>query len=103
MRGIAWLGLEGAAAMSASAPQSLTRRSLINRTSAATVAAAALLGIGRADAAETGAAAAALLERYNAAVNAHDTGPFAAMFTEGYIQHSGRSPSGLPAQIANFQ
>ena len=44
-----------------------------------------------------------LLDRYVAAVNAHDTGPFAEIFTEAYIQHSGRSPSGLPAQIANFQ
>ena len=45
---------------------------------------------------------AALLERYVAAVNAHDTGPFPELFTEGYIQHSGRTPSGLAAQIENF-
>ena len=49
------------------------------------------------------AAGAALLERYVAAVNAHDTGPFPQLFTEGYIQHSGRSPSGLAAQIENFR
>ena len=44
-----------------------------------------------------------LLDRYVTAVNAHDTGPFPEIFTEGYIQHSGRSPSGLQAQITNFQ
>jgi predicted ester cyclase len=44
-----------------------------------------------------------LLDRYLAAVNAHDTSTFPEIFTEAYIQHSGRSPSGLPAQIANFQ
>jgi len=48
------------------------------------------------------AVGAALLERYVAAVNAHDTGPFPELFTEGYIQHSGRTPSGLAAQIENF-
>jgi steroid delta-isomerase-like uncharacterized protein len=45
----------------------------------------------------------ALLDRYVAAVNAHDTGTFPALFTETYIQHSGRSPSGLAAQIENFR
>jgi steroid delta-isomerase-like uncharacterized protein len=44
----------------------------------------------------------ALLDRYVAAVNAHDTSSFPDLFTESYIQHSGRSPSGLAAQIANF-
>ena len=44
-----------------------------------------------------------LLDRYVAAVNAHDTAPFAEMFTDTYIQHSGRSPSGLAAQIENFR
>ena len=44
-----------------------------------------------------------LLDRYLAAVNAHDTGSFSEIFTDAYIQHSGRSPSGLQAQIANFQ
>jgi steroid delta-isomerase-like uncharacterized protein len=48
-------------------------------------------------------ASAALLERYVAAVNAHDTSSFHELFTEGYIQHSGRSPSGLAAQIENFR
>ena len=46
---------------------------------------------------------AALLERYVAAVNAHDAGPFPELFTEAYIQHSGRSPSGLAAQVENFK
>jgi steroid delta-isomerase-like uncharacterized protein len=44
-----------------------------------------------------------LLDRYVASVNAHDTAPFAELFTEGYVQHSGRSPSGLPAQMTTFQ
>ena len=52
---------------------------------------------------EPHAAHARLLDRYVAAVNAHDTGPFPEIFTDAYIQHSGRSPSGLQAQIANFQ
>ena len=45
----------------------------------------------------------ALLDKYAAAVNAHDTSSFAEIHTEAYIQHSGRSPSGLAAQIENFQ
>ena len=49
------------------------------------------------------AALAALLDRYVAAVNAHDTSVFPMIFADGYIQHSGRSASGLAAQIANFQ
>ena len=48
-------------------------------------------------------AASALLDRYVAAVNAHDTSSFPELFTEAYIQHSGRSPSGLAAQIENFK
>ena len=43
----------------------------------------------------------ALLDRYVAAANARDTSRFAEIFTESYIQHSGRSPSGLAAQIEN--
>jgi steroid delta-isomerase-like uncharacterized protein len=43
-----------------------------------------------------------LLDRYVAAVNAHDTSSFPELFTQAYIQHSGRSPSGLAAQIENF-
>jgi predicted ester cyclase len=49
------------------------------------------------------AIARALLDRYVAAVNAHDPGAFAEILTEAYIQHSGRSGSGLPAQIENFR
>jgi hypothetical protein len=45
----------------------------------------------------------ALLDRYVAAVNAHDTSSFPEIHTESYIQHSGRSPSGLAAQIENFR
>ena len=44
-----------------------------------------------------------LLDRYVATVNAHDTTLFPELFTETYIQHSGRSPSGLAAQIENFR
>jgi predicted ester cyclase len=51
------------------------------------------------DAEATGSA---LLDRYVAAVNAHDTSSFPEIHTESYIQHSGRSPSGLAAQIKNF-
>src|SRR4051812_12467985 len=46
---------------------------------------------------------AALLDKYMAAVNAHDTSAFPQIFTESYIQHSGRSASGLAAQIENFR
>ena len=49
------------------------------------------------------AAASALLDRYVAAMNAHDTSTFPEIFTETYIQHSGRSPSGLAAQIELFK
>jgi predicted ester cyclase len=49
------------------------------------------------------AAASALLDKYVAAVNAHDTSTFAEIHTESYIQHSGRSASGLSAQIENFR
>jgi steroid delta-isomerase-like uncharacterized protein len=54
-------------------------------------------------AARSDAAAAALLDKYVAAMNAHDTSSFPQLFTESYIQHSGRSPSGLAAQIENFR
>src|SRR3954468_25083258 len=52
---------------------------------------------------EAGSIGARLLERYVAAANAHDTGSFAELFSEGYVQHSGRSASGLAAQIENFR
>ena len=49
------------------------------------------------------AIASALLDKYVAAVNAHDTSTFADIHAENYIQHSGRSPNGLAAQIENFR
>ena len=54
-------------------------------------------------AARAEAIGAALLDKYVAAVNAHDTSSFPEIHTESYIQHSGRSPSGLAAQIENFR
>jgi steroid delta-isomerase-like uncharacterized protein len=54
-------------------------------------------------AANSEAVGSSLLDRYVAAVNAHDTAPFPELFTETYIQHSGRSASGLAAQIENFR
>jgi predicted ester cyclase len=45
----------------------------------------------------------ALLDKYVAAINAHDTSTFPQIHTENYIQHSGRSPNGLAAQIENFR
>ena len=53
--------------------------------------------------AKSEAIGAALLDKYVGAVNAHDTSSFPELFTESYIQHSGRSPSGLAAQIENFR
>jgi predicted ester cyclase len=44
---------------------------------------------------------AAILDRYVAAINALDVAAFPGIFADGYIQHSGRSPSGLTAQIEN--
>src|SRR5512136_2007215 len=51
----------------------------------------------------TRAMGAALLDKYVAAVNAHDTSSFGEIFAEGYIQHSGRSRDGLAAQVDNFK
>jgi steroid delta-isomerase-like uncharacterized protein len=48
------------------------------------------------------AAAFAISDRYVAAVNAGNAATLPAIFAEDYIQHSGRSPSGLAGQIANF-
>ena len=45
----------------------------------------------------------ALLDKYVAAVNAHDTSSFPEIHTESYLQHSGRSPNGLAAQIETFR
>ena len=52
---------------------------------------------------DAAAANSALFDRYVAASNAHDTSALPEIFAEDYIQHSGRSPSGLAAQIANFE
>jgi predicted ester cyclase len=54
-------------------------------------------------AADSAALGGALLDKYVAAVNAHDTGAFPQIFAESYIQNSGRSPSGLAAQIENVR
>src|SRR5271154_1379842 len=45
----------------------------------------------------------AILDKYVAAFNAHDTSSFPEIFMESYIQHSGRSPSGLAATIELFK
>jgi steroid delta-isomerase-like uncharacterized protein len=63
----------------------------------------AALAAGDCPPANAEAVGAALLDKYAAAVNAHDTGSFPEIHTVSYIQHSGRSPSGLAAQIENFQ
>ena len=94
-------------AMTRSGTTAIARRPILL---AASAAAASLTGLLVADqttaiAAQSGANPAfdALLDRYVAAVNAHDTSKFPDIVTETYIQHSGRSPSGLQAQIANYQ
>ena len=51
----------------------------------------------------TEAAASALLDKYVAAMNARDTASFGDIHAENYIQHSGRSPNGLAAQVENFR
>jgi predicted ester cyclase len=86
---------------------SIGRRELIMHGRGAALVAAGLgATMARANAAtreELCAAHDKLLDRYLAAVNAHDTSKFSEIFTEAYIQHSGRSPSGLQAQIVNYQ
>jgi steroid delta-isomerase-like uncharacterized protein len=47
--------------------------------------------------------ATALLDKYVASANAHDTSSFPELLTESYIQHSGRNPSGLAARTENFR
>jgi predicted ester cyclase len=85
--------------MNAGVAASVSRRAATLGSAAAVLAA----GLAGAHAADTNEAYNRLLDRYLAAVNAHDTSLFPEIFTEAYIQHSGRSPSGLQAQIANFQ
>jgi predicted ester cyclase len=45
----------------------------------------------------------ALLDKYVAAVNAHDTSSFQEIHTESYIQNSGRSANGLAALVETFR
>jgi predicted ester cyclase len=80
---------------------SVSRRAAVLGAAAFTAVLAA--STRRVHAASTDDAYNRLLDRYLTAVNAHDTGSFPEIFTEAYVQHSGRSPSGLQAQIANFQ
>ena len=94
--------------MHASNPRPMSRRAVILGHGGAAAALAAGLAastpsVQAAAANELHAAYHRLLDRYLAAINAHDTGPFPEIFTEAYVQHSGRSPSGLQAQIANFK
>jgi predicted ester cyclase len=78
-----------------------TRRSILTL---AALAPFAPLRVARAETDCRGdATAATLLDRYVQAVNAHDTSSFADLFPEDYIQHSGRSPSGLAAQVENWK
>lgn len=87
--------------MSEGDTRSVSRRAAV--LGAAAFAAGLAVSTQRARAADTNEAYNKLLDRYSAAVNAHDTSRFPEIFTEAYVQHSGRSPSGLQAQIANFQ
>jgi steroid delta-isomerase-like uncharacterized protein len=52
---------------------------------------------------EEEAAAFRLLDRWVRAANAGDISAYPTIYADDYIQHSGRSPSGLAAQIANAQ
>jgi predicted ester cyclase len=83
----------------------LNRRTVFAAAALAVPATFALWRPARADAGacatDQSAANAALLERYVAAANAHDTSSFASIFTDTYLQRSGRSPPGLAAQIEN--
>ena len=45
----------------------------------------------------------ALLARYVALKNAHDATRCAEIYAEDYVEHSGRTPSGLAALVANWQ
>ena len=75
------------------------------RTLLAGFAAGAILAPAMAARAATGCpsaertAASALLDRYIAAYNAHDTSSFGEIFTETYLQRSGRNAPGLAAHI----
>jgi predicted ester cyclase len=77
------------------------RRTLIGALGASSFLRPAMAALGADDCASSteGAAASALLDRYSAAVNAHDTSSFVEIFTETYLQRSGRNPPGLAAHI----
>ena len=78
-----------------------TRRSMLSF--GLTGATAALVTRNAAAAEVCNSSASAVLDRYVAAMNAHDTSRFPEIFTDTYIQHSGRSLSGLAAQIELFK
>jgi predicted ester cyclase len=94
--------------MTVDGQKSIGRREMLLRHVASAAILAAGIGVTSSRAAattldDTLAVHNRLLDRYISAVNAHDTSTFPELFTEAYIQHSGRSPSGLNAQIANYQ
>src|SRR5215211_4484165 len=78
----------------------LGRRRLIIALGAA---ASNIGGAYAAAAATTAEYASAILDRYVGVVNAHEASRFAEVCTDDYIQHSGRSGSGLAAQVENFR
>lgn len=80
-----------------------TRRGFIMLTVIGIVVSPGFFRPGFAQKEQAEAVAATLLDKYVAAVNAHDTSTFGDIHTENYIQHSGRSPNGLAAQIENFR
>ena len=80
--------------------QPAPRRAVLGLAGAAFLTA----GSGRGATAATDAqSASAILDRYVDLVNAHNAPGFAAVCTDDYIQHSGRTGSGLTAQIENFR
>jgi predicted ester cyclase len=93
--------------MTGTKANTITRRKMVAQYGRGLALVAAGLALpARSDAAapdDVSAAYNQLLDGYVAAVNAHDLGTFPEIFTESYIQHSGRSPSGLRAQITNYQ
>ena len=80
------------------------RRNLLSFSAPGGALTIALPGAARAaDACPSPADASALLDRIVTAFNAFDLAALSSLYTEGHIQHSGRNPSGLSAQIANVQ
>jgi len=66
------------------------------------VAAATVLSVGAARA-EGASPGAALLERYVAAFNNHDTRPLAGIIAANYLQHNGRAGQGLAGTEATLK